>query len=518
MDFVDERDMCLIGRVGGRWDRLEKRYVGDAPRSRVIRLHKGQLAVADWFLNWWMERHLMGWPVDEGIVASALVAGGRRGGKTSLLTWLEEGYCVAVPGAEGWIVVPSDVDGYGEEIMHYVEESLPVDWYTFLGSPKWRYDFVNGSAMRFLSGFTPRKVKKGRASIVLMNEAQQIVQSTFNHVRASIADDGGIVLVAANPPDEGDPGTWVGDIASQTQNGNMPTARSFFVDPMENPHIDQRVLESLRDTMSEHEFEVQIRGRFLISKGAVLHAWDRTANERPAPDVGHCTPTFTMRHEGGLRVNTIIGCDFQKYPWLVALMFRAWSNPDAPGDMNQALLWAVDEVYVDEGDEVDLARAIKARGYDPTDCLVVADASGEWQFAERNAELRRAEFKKNGKGSWDMLRSEGFTHIVKPDRDIEKNPDVVERCRATNARIGSHSRKRHLFADPGRCPRTVETIGRWRMNSNGHPDRTTKHAHAGDCLTYVTWRFWPRRFDPKADFQFRALSRYQGKRRVKGFL
>jgi hypothetical protein len=46
---------------------------------------------------------------------------------------------------------------------------------------------------------------------------------------------------------------------------------------------------------------------------------------------------------------------------------------------------------------------------------------------------QRPEYK--GKGSADIFKRCGFPHVVPPDRDMKRNPDVMERIRATNATI-----------------------------------------------------------------------------------
>lgn len=514
VDIVDERDNRLVARLGGRWDRKTKEYVGDAARSRVIRLHVGQLEFADWFCNKWLDAHLGGWDDDDEPIYTALVAGGRRGGKTFLLTALSVAYAAAVPGAIVWIVLPSDVEGYGEEIMNYVEQLMPREWYAQLGAPHWRYDLANGSVIRFLSGFSSGKLKKGTASLVFMNEAQQIGASSYNNVRASIADEGGLVIAAANPPDAGDKGTWVADIAAAAETKTKPNVRSFFIDPLQNPHIDYAALESLRDSMDEHEFDIQIRGMFLLPRNVVLHSWDRTKNERVRPELGDITERFTKRYEGRA-YRHVVSIDVQKFPWMVATVAHAFANPDAPDNLDEALLWFDDEVFIENGDEVDIARALIERGYDPSTTLVVCDASGDYQQAERREQFQRPQYK--GKGSWDMLRGEGFRHIVGPDPDMAKNPEIVERVRAANARIGTKSRKRFVFADPHRCPRLVQTIAQWR-NVNGMPSRRSQFAHAGDTMTYLIWRFFPRRKQTSGSFTMKVIKRrFDGGSRTKGF-
>lgn len=501
--------------MGGRWDRKLKRYDGDAETERVIRFHPGQIEFARWFLNDWMDAHLDGWGSGQPPIYTALVAGGRRGGKTREVIELAVGYAAAIEGGVTWIVTPSDVEGYGEELRTYLERAMPADWYTSLGSPHWSYRLVNGHTIRMLSGFTPKKLKKGGASLVIMNEAQQIPKSSYDNVRASIADYHGLVLAAANPPDIGDQGTWIADVASETISGIRPNAKAFFIDPLSNPHIDQAALLSLKDSMSEHEFDVQIRGKFLLPKDAVLHAWDRTENERKRPDLGDITEAFALHHEAR-PYKHLVGIDVQNFPWIVAAVAHAYPNPTAPGDMDAAFMWFDDEIFIEKGDEVDCARALAARGYAPADTLIVCDASGDWQQAQRKQESQRTEYK--GQGSHDMFRGEGYRNVVPPDPNMEANPKIIDRLRGANARIGTAARNRYVYADPVRCPRLVRTISSWR-NVNGRPSRHSKDAHAGDAITYLVWRFFPRRgyAGDGSVMGTKVHRRFQGQNRIKGY-
>ena len=514
--YVDETTGDLIGRLGGKWDRFTRTYVGDADHEKIVTFHPGQLEFARWFCNTWLTAHLDGWPAGTLPIYTALVAGGRRAGKTRMLAELVAGYSVAIEQAITWIVVPSDVENYGEELRSYLEATLALDWYTALGSPYWSYTLINGSVIRLMSGFTPRKLKKGGAGLILMNEGQQIPKKSYQNVRASIADHFGLVTIAANPPDEDDVGAWVADIASGTQSGQLENAKAFFVDPLANPHIDQVALMSLADTMSAHEFDVQIRGMFHVPKNSVLSAWNRLENEKQRPEVGEITERFTFHHES-YAYKHVIGIDVQKFPWIVGAVAHAYANPDAPGDMNEALLWFDDEVFVDNGDEIDLANVLIDRGYDPRETLLVVDASGDWQQAERRDKFKRPEYR--GAGSYDMLRGAGFRSVVPPDPDMKANPAVLERVRGANARIGTKSRKRYVFADPTRCPRLVSTIANWKA-TRGRPSRTSEEAHAGDAITYLIWRFFPRRRQATGDSiasGMKVLRRFEGEKRTRGW-
>lgn len=162
---------------------------------------------------------------------------------------------------------------------------------------------------------------------------------------------------------------------------------------------------------------------------------------------------------------------------------------------------ATDSLILKAADEEDLARAWLDAGYDPDRTLIVCDASGEWQFAERDPlKVKEIRNKVQGRGSFDVFRMFGFRHIVKPDRDMEKNPDVNERFRTATSRICTKLAgpwgQRYLFSDP----RNKELNKAIRMlpTKNGKPVRYSKFAHACDAFTYPVARFFPRRIKEKA--------------------
>lgn len=489
IDLVDYSGR-LVCRCGGLWDRVAREFVGDAKTSRVIKVNVNQVPAVEFF-DKWLDSHLSGeTDPDEDPVYAVLTAGGRRGGKTFIGELLSICYAVAVPDAIVWDVAPSDT--YYEELIGYIEDMMPRAWYESLGWPHWTYFLVNGSKMVLRSGFTPKKLKKGRADFVFVNEAQQIKQQSWNNLRASTSDMGGLIWAAANPPDVGDDGTWVADMAAECERGQRSMERYYFFDPMKNPEIDHRALEAMAASMSKHEFDVQVRGMFLLPPDSVLHAWDRVDSEKAPPEIGDCTREFVAFHEGS-PASDIVCVDVQNFPWIAAVRMRAFRNPDHPRDMTKAYLWCVGEAFIDKGDEIDCAEQLKADGVDGADCILIVDASARWQQQQRDHQKQRPMF--TGKGSMDMFRAAGFQWVVPPDRELKGNPDVVDRCRAANARICNGKDKRMVFADPVACPLLVASIRGWRV-VNGKPSRYSKHAHGGDAMTYGLWRFFPRRRRP----------------------
>lgn len=527
VDLVAERDtVCadgvlvrageLILRAGGRWDRLRGEYVdGVAETSRVLRLHPGQVDGARWFA-WWLEHHMLADLDETNVVYDMLCAGGRRGGKTDWIGDAIAVYAVAHPGSLIWIVVPTE--GFESEPMRYIESKLPRDWYK-LHEASSTYYLINGTTIVLQSAKVPRKLKQGKADFIVINEGQACPTQSYDTLSASIVDSGGLIITAANPPDIGDPGEWVAKLAGDALTEANPHARYFFYNPEKNPHIDQSALRALRKKWDRRTYRIQALGEFLLAPNVVLHAWSRTENERPIPRLGRdVTRRFTKFFEGR-EYTDIVGVDVQSYPWIVGVRFKAYENPKAPGDMTEALLWGVDEVFLEEGDETQFAHALDKLGLDPQKTLIICDATARWQQAERDPNKQRAEFK--GKGSWDMLSAAGYRNIVGPDPKLKTNPDVHDRWRAGNARIedaeGEDGQgERRLFLDPQRCKQACESVRSWK-HKDGKPIARNKGAHAGDAITYVVWRFFPRRIEKDTVEHTKIPRAQRGSERTKGF-
>jgi hypothetical protein len=512
LDLVDERDGRLIGRYGGRWDRNERDYAAkDATRSRVIRLHPGQIEAAECF-DAWIASHIAGDTPPMEKLYDLILSGGRRGGKSALAFTCAVAYALACPGSIVWVVAPSDA--FYAEPMEYLESIMPREWYESLGYPHWTYFLPNGSTITLQSGHTPRRLKQGRCDFAVINEGQAVPTQSYTTLSASIVDNGGLVMTAANPPDVGDPGVWVADLVAGIESGEITHGEHFFFDPLLNPHIDQHALEALAEKMDPHTFDVQIRGKFLLPPDTVLHAWDRRENERPVPQLGKDITREFTRHFEGRAFDDIVGVDVQNYPWIVAVRARMYENPDAPGDLTRALMWGVGEVFIEEGDEVHCADALHEQGCHYERTLIICDASCDWQQKERVEAKQRTEYV--GRGSMDMFRGSGFRHVVGPDPDMKKNPDIIDRVRAANARIGAKSGARSMFVDPHRCKMTVLSIRKWRRKPDGRPSRHSRAAHAGDAITYINWRFFPRRSD-KTEIDVQSIRRFAGRDRLRGF-
>ncbi len=524
LDLVDEVTGEVLLRVGGRWDRRRREYLErDAQRSRVLRFHRGQVEKVRWWRRWFEDhlRFLDGQVRLEAAVYSALWAGGRRGGKTFAGVASCVAYAVGVPESIVWIVCPTEGDF--EEVTDYLHNFMPASWYQELGEPFWTFTLANGSKIVLRSGHNPGALKKGRCDYAFINEGQRQKHGVLVALRGGIADRGGLVLVAANPPDDGDQGDWVGDMASEAQEKLRDAVYSFF-DPLENPHIDFQALASLAKEVDKHTFDVQVRGMFLPPKNAVFYNWSQTHNERLVPELARdITRPFTMAFHEDALVDYHVVVDIQRFPFICATIGKVFANPDAPHDHQRALFWKIDEVTVEGGDEYLLDAALTAgvpelaiagKGLDRIRAGMILDSSGFWQGSDWESRMKNKEQLK-GRPSAEIFKKLGWKHVWKVDRKADANPDVIERCRATCARIQTESGERYLFVDP-RCKQTLAAMRTWKMAKNRKPSRESTHSHLGDCVSYWIWHFYPRRIRDLS-IGFKVLSKRPGRETTEGY-
>ncbi len=523
-DDRGKRTSTELCRVGGLWDKRRKEYTDDAKHVRVMSVHPGQID-AMVFFDSWLKDHISGRPIPEDDrIYSALFAGGQRSGKT----W--EGvlccvlYATAIPGSIVWIVCPSD--RRYEEVEDLLHDIMPLSWYSELGSPWHRFRLKNGSKIVLRSGHLPGSLKNGDCDFLLINEAQQQSERVFAICRTRIAAAGGLVLCAANPPDQ-NIGTWVGDFATEAQAGRRQ-AKFFFLDPMDNPHIDRAPLIALQQELDPHTYDVDVRGLFLGSKNAVLYNWDRIENERPpgqpkdATKVAKNITREFLHFREGRAFDRVVAVDMQRLPHMASVEGQLFENslaPSGPERFEWCHLWFTADVTIEGADEADLCMAWLELGWDPDRTLLIADASGKWQFAEREPmKVQKLREEVKGRGSWDVFRKMGFKHVVNPDRNLEKNPDVIERCRATTSRIctkaaGPYGR-RFVYSDPSL--RDFNKALRLWPTKGGAPMRTSQYAHRGDTATYMVHRLFPRRQSPTS-MDVKIVTKPQGKGRMAGW-
>lgn len=480
----DGRDVLL--EVGGVWDRRHKQYTKDRPKQTfAMPMHAGQADAARWLAAWFLARRA-GDVAEAAKIWSALFVGGRRSGKSYLAGAAVILSAIETPGSLGWALAPTLETT--QELDSLLVNLMPRAWYQRreLQSGGASFKLVNGSKIQLRSGHKASGIKAGRVDIGFINEGQLCNVKVFNNLRGAVIDRGGIVLIAANPPDE-PIGQWVEDHYNGIEKGERP-AVAFQLDPMKNPTIDYSGLESMRSEVDASTFDRDVRGLFTPIGDVVMYAYHVVESRRdPTPDLVDITARVTKR-ELGRAAGYIVGQDYQLSPAMVAVVIKVFEDPKVPG---VELAFVIDEIVVPHSTEEDLCDALEAAGYrgwlEPTDnvaapvhCAVIADASGWFQDGAHN----------QGHTSNKVLASRNWRFVYMPQKDSDKNPHILERMKSGNARLAAADGTRRLFIG-NHCTATA-TAMRLYENKHGKPNRQSKHAHLVDAVTYVTYRFWGR--------------------------
>lgn len=515
--FVDMRididfDGEMIASVGGMWDRRLNDFDGDAETAIVIEPHEGEMEAIWWFMQWLAvhagrrddppapesDDELGNKATDPSEVYSALLAGGRRGGKTWTGALFCAMYAVMFPNAIVWAINPSDSDH--DEVRRYMSRFLAPEWIQReTAADGW--ELINGSAIMLKSAYVgadPDAIKKGEVHLAWMNEGQKMAHRVYVVARGAIADHSGIVLVCANPPVQKKDQQWVGDFAADAQAKRRASVYHHF-HPLKNPHINRAALLSMRRELDERAFRIEVLGEFLGPEDAVAYNWLRTdgGNERPMPHPDDpvwqdVTQEFLRSEEEGEGFTNLIGLDVQVHPHIGGPVLRFYAPRDEEPTRDNVVVWGVDEVVLEGADEEGFTAELHDRDYDPDETLIVCDATAEYQHSRRrSSDTPRPDWK--GKGSFDIIRMGGFRHIVPPSRRMRrKNPDVIDRVRSFTSMIEVYAtRRRRLFLDPDRCPKTCKSIREW-PTVHGKPSRVHEAAHLGDALSYPIIRIFPR--------------------------
>lgn len=510
MTFVLKGEVIL--RVGGRWDRRADDYdqaAGPGMPGAVVRIHPGQEEAVRWYGRWIAAhverraaaaskaatRELLGLEEDDEPVSveidlddahayAALFAGGRRAGKTWIAVELAVAYAVAFPRAIIWLVSPTDTtDG---ELVRYTRAALPKAWVDRETADGW--ELCNGSQLLLMTAYNPESLKQGEAHLVVLNEGQRMNHRAYTLARGAVVDHAGVVIVCANPPVEAKDQQWVVDFAAEAQAGTRQAIYLHF-DATKNPHIDVQALHALAAELDERTAAIEVWGEFRAAADAVAYNWIRLENEQPPPlgELPDVTEAFLAGIEEGTGILQVVGLDVQRIPYIGGPVYRFFGSTHR----DEVKAWIVDEVVLDGGDEVDFCAALEAAGYLPEQTLIVCDATAEYQHSRRrDTDSPPPEWQ--GRGSWSIMKQEGYRRIVAPDRKMRrKNPAIQDRIRAFTSLI-CHDGIRRLFADPLAAPKSCKAIREWKIH-HGTAHRTQYEAHLGDGISYPIIRFFPRR-------------------------
>ncbi|MDQ3295084.1 MAG: hypothetical protein M3619_00680 [Myxococcota bacterium] len=512
-----------LARVGGRWDRRRRRW-SSRPTSKllIIRFHRGQEAVARWFVDW-LRRFVGNSWSNYRRAWSVLLIGGRRSGKTHVACAAMIIFGILTPGSILWAISPTLETG--DELDTNFQEMLPRGWYTRRQAKTGRsttYRLANGSRILLKSGVKPQRLKAGRVDMALLNEAQELSQLAYVKLRAPIADRGGIVLMTANPPDS-PAGRWVEDYYVAARAREIE-AEVFELDPRNNPWINYEALASIGAEIDAKTYERDVLGLFPPIGDIVMHGWSDRESIRDVPESFIDITAIVTKQKLGRAAGYVVGMDFQQTPHMAAAVHKFFRDPTEP---DEVIPWVVDEVVVEEADENDLLDALEDlprwqhgdgkpetrearsgyRGWleagddkdEPVHCAVVMDASAWWQDGAHT----------KGRQSDRLLaaRRWSFCYRPRPEPDKKNNPEISERVKVTNARLKNAHGRRRMFS----ChhnERVNRAMRSWENSKvSGQPNRRSDFAHLCDSVSYVIYRFFGKPKVKGAKQEYRGVDR-----------
>lgn len=480
-------DLCVVWRrastkevllkVGGKWDLIEQRFVGPAQHCRVIDLKESQIEPARWAAHWIAEK-LAGRPRD---FFSLFLLGDRGGGKTTFAVILIGTLLVAFPRFDGtasiaWQISSSHAER--DELDREIATHFPSAWFKYTEWPKHVYRWVHGPTLTNVSADDPDALKRGRVDFALFNEPQKMGKKAPAFGIARLKDKGGFTIFAANPPDD-QKGRWVYDLWEKHEEsrecGKPFPIRFLKLKSQDNDALDtgtaDQVAEIIR-ILDPRLAAADLDGHMLRPGQPAYWQFAKPKNLRSMPQLGDITRAF-LRKRIGREYDYLAGADFQGTPHQAAVFYKIF------GTFEEPILWAVDELIVDQATEEDLLSEVDDAGYTPERVLWVGDASGQWQDGKHSKQ----------RDSFAVFKGRRW-HIVPPTKPktserVARNPPVEQRVKLTN-KLLAESR---LMVDPDTCPKLAEAFKECelRMGRYGRVVPLGFYAHLTDAAAYPVW-------------------------------
>ena len=357
--------------------------------------------------------------------------------------------------------------------------------------------FITRTKLDFLSGRVPDDARGDGVPALSVDERQIIEAESVSNAMLSCSEGGaeyqtletGTAL--AGDFEEyveqarGNPRYRVTEL-SITDNVHLPVAH----DPVTGLDLPEFVI-SARSWMDQRRFEQEI-GKLEESGRLVPQFRSLTGTVYPDFEwASHCkpwaarkkvlqaafgiyrgigadiTPEITQRR-CKVAADHIVGLDWGIRP-MCASVWRVVQSPAGVPD----IAWAVDEVTIeDDGTPTKMGLELQRRGYEPKSTVVVADASDN-----------------RAASNYRLLKKQGF-RVLRPSAQHRRNPLVVDRVNAMNAKILSAANDITLFVDPVACPTLARALQRHTYRENGKLE-ADEHDHRGAAGGYVIVRFWP---------------------------
>lgn len=485
------RELCVVWRrqatgeillkVGGVWDSQERRYVSEAADGRIIDLEESQVEAAQ-LAAWWIQQRLANEPRD---FCALFLIGNRGSGKTTFSEILVGTFVVAFPTFDNspsitWQVSSSHAER--DELDRELQQHLPGAWYHYTEFPKHVYKWAHGPTTTNVSADDPDALKRGRVDLAFFNEAQKISKRAIAYGIARLKDKGGLTVFAGNWPNTLK-GKWILDLhkkAEEKREAGEPFPIAFVeMKAAANRHQDNAVADQLTEIITILDPRIaaaDIDGRLLRVDQPAYWEYSKQKHVRELPQLGDITREFTRRRTGR-EYDCIAAVDFQATPHMAASLWKIF------GTVKEPLLWAFDELVVEQASEEDLISELADNEYAPENTLVIGDASGQWQDGKHNHE----------RDSFQVFRAHRY-HIIAPTKPKSKtrrsaNPPVEQRIKLHNQVL----QVQQMLFSPS-CTKLQEAHAECPLREGryGKVYPYGFYAHLTDTAGYLAWWAFPK--------------------------
>lgn len=476
------QDLCLIFRqkktgrellsVGGRWDRTKQEFIDPHPpdlQCRIILVNDNQVETVERFAEWLTAR-INGGPRKRLLITG----GGRRGGKSFIITALTCAVCIAVPGALTWYVSPTLKRR--DELERYTKRHTPQSWRHY-SSRELTFTFVNGSKIVNITGDDAEDLKRGEADLVSYNEPQAMSEDVLTYGAPAIIDQGGLLLFAGNPARKRK-GVWFTRLVRSIEEGKYTKGDFCRLSAKDNPDIDASAQDDVSELMhlvNPEAARADDEGLF-IEPGLFAYAehFDERRNTVPSLEVVEFVTSQVIRRAGGpSNLTTLCGIDFNGWPYNAGVCAQAHGDPHDP-------TWYVTGYLLKEGEEDDfLDEAFTL--WDQGKTLWIGDASGSWQDAQHT----------RGRCSFDKFKARRW-RIEPPQKkrsdrgDFPANPSVEDRVNLVNKLLD----RGKLVIVTDKAQAAADALTKCEVGPNGKP--RGRWAHLSDALGYLLWWATPK--------------------------
>lgn len=492
-----------------------------------------------------------------------LLAGNRRGGKTWIMVACVIAAALALPWRRdkdgllkpfvGWLIVPSypeqreihedllavlrERDGApalpaGEEaresldvVATGIQKTLPRQWFTYRPNPNNCYVFRHGAELYLKSAKLADSLKQGRVSVIGVNEAQKIEGDAVIHAMGNNIDDGGLTILAANPP-RSHRGQWLLDLKQRWDENyfidpedGQQVMRMFRIKPEKNTRINQpsrrkfaMVAEVINPRLARADADAEWDAIYDLAylkwvnktypDGNIIDeippAWQDVTREV----IGAMGLREYRRHPS--QFTEFAGLDFNKYPWMAAAKLRAFRDHERtdPRTGKPVVVYVViDEARTDPdlgmfateeefSDEL-MEGLPDGYGWSPQQVLIVADASGQWQ----NSQERKKGGVEAGHSSFDLFEGAGWEiHAPTTIKMKRKDGGVGRRTWYRPPRVlESQDKVNELLAFLRllvlrRCGHVCEAFKKCAANERTGKTDDRLFSHITDAVRYAVWR------------------------------